>query len=57
VRTIHTALGVSLVYNAGAASFAMAGLIHPLAAAILMPISSATVLALAVHRRSFGAGP
>ena len=54
VRTIHVALGASLVYNAGAASFAMGGLIHPLAAAVLMPLSSATVLALAVRRRSFG---
>jgi Cu2+-exporting ATPase len=53
-RTIYCALGVSLGYNAVAASLAMAGLIGPLVAAVLMPISSFTVLALAFTSRTFG---
>jgi len=57
LRTIRRSLAVSLAYNAVAASLAMAGLIGPLVAAILMPISSFTVLALAFFSRTFGDRP
>jgi len=48
MRIIHRNLAVSLGYNAVAVSLAAGGLINPLIAAILMPLSSATVLALAM---------
>ncbi|MCH5374772.1 MAG: HAD-IC family P-type ATPase, partial [Planctomycetes bacterium] len=54
VRTIHRSLATSLCYNAIAATLAIAGLISPLTAAILMPISSFTVLTLAYASRTFG---
>jgi Cu2+-exporting ATPase len=54
LRTIHRSLIVSLFYNVLAASLAVAGLIGPLFAAILMPISSFTVLALAYLSPTFG---
>jgi Cu2+-exporting ATPase len=44
----------ALVYNAIAASLAVAGLISPLMAAVLMPLSSLTVLTLSVRLRTFG---
>ena len=54
LRTIHRSLAASLCYNAIAATLAIAGLISPLTAAILMPISSFTVLTLAYASRTFG---
>jgi P-type Cu2+ transporter len=54
MRTIRRCLAASLCYNTLAASLAVAGLISPLLAAILMPISSFTVLALAYAARTFG---
>lgn len=54
VRAIHVTLGVSLGYNAVAATLAMLGLINALAAAVLMPLSGLTVLALALRARTFG---
>lgn len=60
-------LGFSLLYNAGAASLAIAGLVGPLLAAILMPVSSLTVVLSSALTRTFarargtatgaGAGP
>lgn len=50
-------LAFSLVYNLTFASLALAGLISPLAAAILMPISSLTVLASSMVGRTFDASP
>lgn len=44
---VRLCLAVSLTYNAVAASLAMLGLIHPLIAAVLMPASSITVVAIA----------
>ncbi|MEM9345892.1 MAG: heavy metal translocating P-type ATPase [Planctomycetota bacterium] len=44
-------LALSLTYNAIAISLAAAGLVTPLVAAVLMPLSSATVLALAMKGR------
>jgi Cu2+-exporting ATPase len=54
VRTIRLSLLASLCYNVVAAALAMAGIIGPLTAAILMPISSFTVVTLALASRTFG---
>lgn len=53
MRVVRRGLGVSLVYNAVFAHLALVGLISPLVAAILMPISSISVIAHAVSARSF----
>jgi len=50
MRTIRGNLVVSLAYNVLAGTLAAAGMMTPLLAAILMPISSATVLSLAIAR-------
>lgn len=50
---IHTSLGVSIFYNLVSTTLAVTGLITPLVAALFMPVSSLTVLALSVRRRSF----
>jgi Cu2+-exporting ATPase len=47
--TIRRNLAVSLGYNAIGAGLAMAGLLHPLLAAVLMPISSLTVISLSLR--------
>lgn len=57
MRTIHVAIGASLLYNATAATLAITGLINPLLAAVLMPISSLTVLSIAFGGRTFAAAP
>ncbi len=57
VRTIRLSLAVSLCYNVVAAALAISGVIGPLTAAILMPISSFTVVALALASRTFGDEP
>ncbi|UCD75943.1 MAG: heavy metal translocating P-type ATPase [Phycisphaerales bacterium] len=54
VGVITRNLGISLLYNVLTASLAMAGLINPLIAAILMPISSLTVVVLSYRSRTFG---
>ncbi len=54
VRAIHVGLAVSLAYNVVAASLAIAGIINPLIAAILMPLSSLTVVAIAFGAQPFG---
>lgn len=51
--TIRLTLGVSLAYNVVAVALASAGVIGPLIAALLMPLSSFTVVALAVSARTF----
>jgi Cu2+-exporting ATPase len=48
MRVIHTNLVLSLAYNLVAGGLAAMGKMNPLAAAILMPISSASVLALTI---------
>ena len=53
IRAIRRSLVASLVYNALVAGLAVTGLIGPLVAAILMPISSLTVLTLALATRTF----
>ncbi|MBK8128269.1 MAG: heavy metal translocating P-type ATPase [bacterium] len=49
MRTIRRNVVIAVAYNALGASLAMAGLISPLWAALLMPLSSVTVLTLAVR--------
>ncbi len=53
-RVILTCLGVSLTYNAIAATLACMGFIGPIAAAILMPASSVVVLAIASQAGALG---
>lgn len=53
VQAIYRLLGVSLAYNVIAGAAAVAGLITPLIAAVLMPISSLTVSLLAFSGRTF----
>ncbi len=47
-RTMRKNLAISLCYNLGGASLAFFGFINPLVAAILMPISSLSVVALSL---------
>ncbi len=53
LRTIQKCFGISLIYNSITISLAVIGLIHPLIAAIFMPISGLTVLGLAITGHSF----
>lgn len=53
VRTIRRALAVAVTYNATASVLAMAGFVGPIAAAIIMPVTSATVVAIAIRARTF----
>jgi P-type E1-E2 ATPase len=54
LRVIHANLAFSLVYNLVAASLTLAGAISPLWAAVLMPLSSLTVVSHSYRRRMFG---
>ena len=54
LRAVRRCFIASIVYNSLTGTLAMAGLISPLAAAVLMPISSFTVFALAFTARTFG---
>ena len=53
LATIRTSLKISLGYNLIAGTLAATGVIHPLLAAILMPLSSLTVLANSLGSRAF----
>ena len=53
VRGIRRCFVASLVYNGITIGLAMTGWIHPLVAAILMPISGLTVLTMAIMTKSF----
>jgi Cu2+-exporting ATPase len=55
LHVIHANLGLSLVYNVVAATLCLAGQITPLWAAIIMPLSSLTVVSHSYRRRMFGA--
>lgn len=55
-RTIRNNIVFSLVYNVGGASLAMLGLLNPLVAAVLMPISSLVVTTNSFRHR-FVPGP
>ena len=50
---IRRNIGFSLVYNAAASALALAGLVGPLLAAVLMPISSLTVVLSSAVARTF----
>ncbi|MCL4741600.1 MAG: cation-translocating P-type ATPase [Phycisphaerales bacterium] len=54
VRVIRRNLAASLAYNAVAVALCMAGLISSLLAAVLMPLSSLTVVFLSYRSRTFG---
>jgi len=53
LRVIKRNIAVSVAYNAIGASLAIAGVINPLMAAVLMPISSLTVVSLSYRSRMF----
>ena len=53
MRAIRVNLAVSVGYNAAGGVLAFAGLVNPLVAAILMPLSGLTVLVLALRMPSF----
>jgi P-type E1-E2 ATPase len=54
LRVIHINLAFSLVYNVVAASLCLAGAVTPLWAAIIMPLSSLTVVTHSYRRHLFG---
>jgi len=53
LATIRRSLKLSLAYNVIAGTLAVAGIIHPLIAALLMPLSSLSVLASSLRSRAF----
>ncbi len=53
LRVVHRNLALSLGYNAIGATLAIAGVIHPLIAALMMPVSSLTVVSSAAWSRAF----
>jgi cation transport ATPase len=53
LATIRRNLKFSLAYNLIAGALAVTGLIHPLIAAAVMPLSSLTVLASSLRSRAF----
>jgi P-type E1-E2 ATPase len=55
LHVIHANLAFSLVYNVVAAVLCLAGAVTPLWAAIIMPLSSLTVITHSYRRRMFGA--
>jgi Cu2+-exporting ATPase len=57
LRVVYANFAIALCYNAAAIGLAMAGWINPLTAAVLMPISSLTVVALSVAGPSFRRSP
>lgn len=54
MQVIWRNLGVSVLYNLTAGALAVTGHMNPLVAAIVMPISSLTVLVLSFKSRTFG---
>jgi len=50
---IRRNVGFSLFYNAGASALALAGFVGPLLAAVLMPVSSLTVILSSALTRTF----
>ena len=53
-RGIRQNFLISIGYNVGAVALAMSGMITPLIAALLMPVSSLTVLGLTLSRSTLG---
>lgn len=56
-QSVWIAIGVSMAYNVVGLSFAMSGLLTPLVAAILMPISSLSVAAIGLALATWWARP
>ncbi|NVB79858.1 MAG: heavy metal translocating P-type ATPase [Kofleriaceae bacterium] len=56
LATIRRSLRISLAYNITVGALAIAGVIHPLIAAVLMPASSLTVLGSSLRSRAFRGG-
>ena len=50
---IRRNIGFSLVYNVAASSLALAGMVGPLLAAVLMPVSSLTVVVSSALSNTF----
>jgi P-type E1-E2 ATPase len=57
VAVLHTNLAVSLVYNLLAVGLTLSGHITPLWAAVIMPLSSLSVVAHSYRRRMFRSSP
>jgi len=57
LTTVHRNLAISLVYNLVGATLAVTGVIHPLIAAVMMPVSSISVLTSAAWSRAFHRSP
>lgn len=55
MRVVRRSLRVSLVYNILAVAGSIGGLVSPLLAALIMPLSSLTVLSIAMKSRTFKA--
>ncbi|HEX6275776.1 MAG TPA: heavy metal translocating P-type ATPase [Polyangiaceae bacterium] len=55
LQAIHRGLAFSLAYNAVGVVLAMSGLLSPLVAAVMMPLSSLTVVTSALRSRAFAA--
>ena len=53
LSAIHRGLGFSLAYNVIGVALAMSGVLSPLVAAVMMPLSSLTVVASALRSRAF----
>lgn len=53
MRAVHVTLWASLAYNLVAAALTLLGLIHPMIAALIMPLSSLTMLAIALRWHTF----
>jgi Cu2+-exporting ATPase len=54
MRAIHVNFAISLAYNIAGAALAATGVITPLIAAVLMPLSGLTVTAVALRMPRFG---
>ncbi|MBX3157698.1 MAG: heavy metal translocating P-type ATPase metal-binding domain-containing protein [Deltaproteobacteria bacterium] len=57
LAAIRRSLRFSLAYNLVAGALAVSGLVHPLIAALVMPLSSSTVLASSLRSRAFRGEP
>lgn len=54
-RIIKTSFGISLLYNVAGVSFAVTGQLSPVVAAILMPVSSITIVLFTTAATNFAA--
>jgi Cu2+-exporting ATPase len=57
LRVIRWTLAASSAYNVAAAAVAMSGHMHPIMAALVMPLSSLTAVSICVGSRFFRSGP